>query len=156
VTRSVATQLFLTHGIGRDRELIARPYDQVDRPRRGVLADLEAPEYDPRREQDLAEIFMYSVRPERVVHLEFGPEILPQMILKGSVPKYGIAEPRHILRGREVCRSDPVDRNLHTDRRLNIEVAPPFAERERRLGGQNIVCPGVPSGSDIWKKAVTI
>src|SRR4029077_13146794 len=91
------------HRIGGDRKLIARPYDQVDRPRRGVLADLEAPEYDPRREQDLVETLVYPVRPVRVVHLEFGPEILPQMILEGGVPKYGITEPRHVLCGREVC-----------------------------------------------------
>ena len=88
------------HRIARHRKLIACADDQVDRPRRAVLADLEAPEYDARREQDLAKTLVFPVRPERVVHLEFGPEILPQVILKGGVPKNGIAEVGQILMGR--------------------------------------------------------
>src|SRR5690242_17354436 len=116
------------HRIRGDRDLIARPHDQIDRPGRGVLTDLEAPEDDARREQNLVETFVEPVRPIRVVDFDLGPEILGEMVLKGGIPQDRIAEPRHVLLSREVCRLQPVYGNLHADGRLNIEVAPPFTE----------------------------
>src|SRR5882724_11384931 len=91
------------HRIRRDRELIACADDQVDRPGRSVLTDLEAPKYDPGREQDLVETCMNPVRPVGVVHFDLGPEVLGEMVLKGGIPKDRIAEPRHVLLSREVC-----------------------------------------------------
>ena len=78
--------------IWRHCHLIPGADDQVDRPGRAVLPDLEAPQYDARREQDLVEAGVLPIRPVLVVDLEFRPKILHEMILEGGVPEYRIAE----------------------------------------------------------------
>ena len=56
--------------IWRHCHLIPGADDQVDRPGRAVLPDLEAPQYDARREQDLVEAGVLPIRPVLVVDLE--------------------------------------------------------------------------------------
>ena len=115
------------------RELIADAENQVDRPSWTVHSDREAAEYDARREQDLAKTLVLAVRPVFVINLEFRPKILHEMILESGVPQYRIAEVRHIHGGRVSQRSEPANGILLTDRHLNIEITPAFAERQRRL-----------------------
>src|SRR6516164_4148121 len=91
---------------------------------------------------------MRSIWPVRVVDLKLRPKELPQMVLEGRVPEKRIAEianertrfwnsrAKRRPSGQTMIR---VDRDLHANRRLNVEVTPALAEGQRRLRNQDIV-----------------
>ena len=89
--------------IAGHRELIACAEDQVDRPGRGVHADLEAAENDTRPQQHLAETLTLAIRPVFVINLEFQLKIFENMVLESHVDQHGIAK---VHRGR-CCRATP-------------------------------------------------
>ena len=120
-------EIVIGDGICRHRHLIADPDDEVVALR--SPGDWKTAEYDTRSEQHLAEVLMHSVREVLVVDLEFRPEILEDVILKGDVGEDWITK-----------RGDSVDggidrghRILLADGRLNVEIAPAFTERQGRL-----------------------
>ena len=85
-------KIVLRHWIRRHRHLVAGADDQVDRPGRGVIGELEAPEDETGREQNLIPARMCSVGPVGVVDLQFRPKILEQMILECRIEEHRIAE----------------------------------------------------------------
>ena len=67
-------KIVLRHWIRRHRHLVAGADDQVDRPGRGVIGELEAPEDETGREHDLVPAGVLSVGPVLVVDLKFWPK----------------------------------------------------------------------------------
>jgi hypothetical protein len=125
--------------IAGHRELISGAEDQVDRPGRGVIADLEAAENDTRRQQYLAETLMLAIRPVFVIDLEFRPKIFENMILESRVDQHRIAIVHQICMGAIAGRRQRGKAVLLADGRLNIEISPALAKRKRRLRDSDIV-----------------
>ena len=81
---------------------------------------------------------MNSVRPDFIIDLQFRPEIAHEMILESCIPEYRIAEiaKRRAGSGRW---ADRIHRDLHANRRLDIEITPTLAERYGRLRNEHVV-----------------
>src|ERR1700733_13774521 len=91
---------------------------------------------------------MRPVRPVFVVDFKRRPKILPQVILESRIPQYRIAEiANERTRFWNGCtkRSSSrqtiigLDWHLNANRRLNIEIAPAFAEGQGGLRNPDIV-----------------
>src|SRR5262249_35702175 len=133
-------KIIMYHGVIGHCDLVAGANDEV-LPR----GELKPAQNKLRGEQNLVQACMGSVWPKFIIDFNCRPKIFKQVILESRVPQNRVTEiPNDGTRlwsssaiGRRTKKG--VDRDLHADRRLNIEITPAFAPRQGGLRNQDIV-----------------